>query len=100
MHHYPCYEEYYGQYAHGHPHACGQPYHSGLMGVFGGVINLTTSVLYGGARVVRTIVEGSVWHGEYPPHHDCCSQHGGCGYLHHVYHRHCVPETYHCCGCC
>ncbi len=98
MHHYP----YHGDCHFDHPYACGQPLHSGLMGVFGGVINLTTSMLYGGARVVRTIVEGSVWHGEYPQQQDCCSQHDGCscGCLQHIYHRHCVPETYHCCGCC
>lgn len=95
MHHYPCHEGY-----HGDPHACGQPFYPGLAGVFGGVINLATSVLYGGASVVRTVVEGSVWHGEYPQHHDCCSWHGGCGCTQHVCHRHCVPETYHCCGCC
>ncbi|TAN74300.1 MAG: hypothetical protein EPN14_09325 [Gallionella sp.] len=87
---------------HHYPYGCGQPGHSGLTDVFGGAINLATSVLYGGARVVRTIVEGSVWHSEHPQHHDCCPQHGdcGCGCPHHVYHRHCVPETYHCCGCC
>jgi hypothetical protein len=83
-HHHDCYMP-------PHPH----PYQPGLMGVFGGVINLTTAALYGGARIVRTVVEGSVWHGEYPPHHDCC----GCHH-HHVCHVHCCPETHNCCGCC
>ena len=90
MHPYP----YHGHPAHDHPPHCGQPLHAGLMGVAGGVINLTTSLLYGGARIVRTLVEGSVWHGEYPPQHGC----GGC--VQHVCHLHCVPETYPCCGCC
>jgi len=71
------------------------PYHSGLMGLVGGVLNLTTSALYGGARIVRTVVEGSVWHGEYPPHYGHC----GCHHQH-VCHVHCCPESYHCCGCC
>lgn len=83
-HHHDCYMP-------PHPH----PYQPGLMGVFGGVINLTTAALYGGARIVRTVVEGSVWHGEYPPHHDCC----GCHH-HHVCHVQCCPETHNCCGCC
>lgn len=78
---------------HGPPYL--HPYQPGLMGVFGGVINLTTSVLYGGARMVRTVVEGSVWHGEYPPYHGSC----GCRH-HHGCHVRCCPETYHSCGCC
>ena len=72
------------------------PYNPGLLGVLGGVINLTTTVLYGGARIVRTVVEGSVWYGEYPPHH-----HAGCGcHHHHQCHVQCCPETHDCCGCC
>lgn len=82
---------------HHYDYHCQQPtqlYHSGLMGVFGGVMNLTTSVLYGGASIVRTIVEGSVWHAEYPQYHTCCQ------YSQHVCHVHCCPEQYSCCGCC
>lgn len=59
--------------------------HAGLMGVAGGMINLATTMMFGGARVVRTIVEGSLWHAEHPPYHR--SSHP-C----HVCHV--------CCGCC
>ena len=73
-----------------------QSYQSGLLGVFGGVISLTTATLYGGASIVRTIVEGSVWQAEHPQY--------GCSYCQpecHVCYCHCLPEAHHCCcGCC
>jgi hypothetical protein len=77
-----------------HTPAYTYPHQPGLLGVFGGVINLTTAALYGGAHIVRTIVEGSVWHGEHPPHHGRCTCHG------HACHVDCCPETHNCCGCC
>jgi hypothetical protein len=57
-----------------HGHAGYPVYQPGLIGVFGGIINLTVAALQGGARVVRTVVEGSVWDA-YPEHHDCCTHH-------------------------
>lgn len=81
-------------------HHYGPPpvYQRGLMGVFGGIINLTTAVLYGGARISRSIVEGAVWGGAEPPyHHNCCCHHHT---IHHTRHVHCVPENHDCCGCC
>ncbi|MGD8569293.1 MAG: hypothetical protein PVJ39_14495 [Gammaproteobacteria bacterium] len=93
------YDDYGNPVPHSHPAPHPQPYNPGIVGIVGGVINLTTTALYGGARVVRTIVEGSVWHGEHPyHHHGCCAhQHHGC---HHACHVHCCPENYSCCGCC
>jgi hypothetical protein len=87
-HHYPGFD----------PHYAGYPPHAGLMGIIGGVINLATNTLYGGARIVRTVVEGSVWQAEYPHHYGM----GGCHPQPccHVCHVHCIPETYSCCGCC
>ena len=91
---------------HHHPRHDARPgfhHHSGLMGVFGGMINLTTAFLQGGATIVRTIVEGSVWHGCHPEHHHfhhgCCS---GCyAQGHHSYHVECLPHSYPChCSCC
>lgn len=66
----------------------------GLLGVFGGIINLTTASLRGGANIIRTVVEGSVWHSH---QHDRC----GCGGrpVCHCYHTECSPRTYGC-GCC
>ncbi len=68
-----------------HHHPCHNATHAGLVGVIGGLINLTTTALYGGTRIVRTIVEGAVWHAEHPPyyhgcHHSscCCQQHHSC----------------------
>jgi hypothetical protein len=87
---------------HHHPnhHSC--PHagtsHPGLMGVFGGLIQLTTATLYGGASILRTIVEGSVWHGCHESHHygterSCCHE------VVHCCHVTCVPPSYsH--GCC
>lgn len=68
--------------------------HTGLVGLAGGMISLATTALYGGARIARTVIEGSVWYGEHPPyhHHHCHSCH--------VCHVHCCPPTYECCGCC
>lgn len=77
--------------------------HPGLMGVFGGMIDLTTAVLQGGATLVRTIVEGSVWHGchpGYPPYYP--AYWSGCHVQgHHSYYVECVPHCYPCrCSCC
>lgn len=80
-----------------YPHQA-YPQHTGLVGLVGGIINLTTSSLFGGARIVRTLVEGSVWGAEHPPHYGSC----GCCQQHccHVHHLHCIPETHDGCGCC
>lgn len=81
---------------HSYPHVGTS--HPGLMGVFGGIINLTTATLYGGASILRTIVEGSVWHGCHQGHH-----HGGycscCSDVVHCCHVTCVPPSYSCCCC-
>lgn len=94
MHHHPC----HGHVASGPARPCAPPPHAGLAGVAGGVINLATSLLFGGAQIVRTLVEGSVWQ-DVPTHHrGCCC--GGC--VQHVYHVSCVPGTCSCscCRCC
>jgi hypothetical protein len=84
---------------HGHP---GPVYHPGVTGIFGGVVNLTVSALQGGARLLRTVVEGTVWHAG----HDCCGPcghppvHGGCHcgccapVAHHCCHVECLPPVY------
>jgi len=72
-------------------------HHPGLMGVLGGVIGLTTATLHGGVRVVRTVVEGTLW-GPcyyycdrcYYPYHTCCPP------VYHCYHIECRPRFY-CC---
>lgn len=84
-----------------HPNAMAPGYHPGLLGVFGGFINLTTAALQGGARLVRTVVEGSIWHGCHDPWGACQSHHGhggGCG-CHHGHphgccHVECQPPSY------
>lgn len=93
-------QHYHHGFHHRQPHALhhAAAYHPGLIGVFGGLINLTTSALMGGARVIRTIVEGSVWHschmGGHHGHHGC-----SCCQPHHYYHVECHPPVYrgHCC---
>lgn len=74
---------------------CSRPvYHHGLMGIFGGIINLTTSVMHSGARVVRTVVEGSVWHGlcnGCAPYNDRCRCYQP---VQHCYCIECAPKTY------
>lgn len=82
-----------------HRHHCPPPHagttrHPGLIGVFGGVINLTTTVLYSGARILRTVVEGAVWQDECPRCHCSCPQ------THHVHHVKCEPEYCGRCNCC
>jgi hypothetical protein len=64
--HEPCYMHA----PHGYP---GYPvYQPGLIGVFGSIINLTVAALQGGARVVRTVVEGSIWESHHEHwRHDC-----------------------------
>lgn len=73
-----------------YPHRSREINHPGIMGAFGGIINLTTATLYGGAKIVRNIVEGSVWHGCDCGHAnhgrcDCCHR------VHHKYHVKCLP---------
>ncbi len=84
---------YHHQHRHHHP-AHPQPVlYGGLIGVFGGIIGLTTATLHGGARLVKTIVEDTLWgdcshHGHYPCD-PCC----------HHYTVECLPHTYGC-DCC
>ncbi len=78
---------------------CHPTYHPGLMGVFGGIINLTTATLQGAAHITRTVVEGSVWHSCHADHHydhhsDCCHT------VHHCYHVECEPKCFKCSSCC
>jgi hypothetical protein len=91
------------------PHHPGPPQHSGLMGVLGGAVNLATSALYGGAGLVRTVVEGTMWHGCHPHHDPCCHSGCGCGHHHDCCSCHCVSSCHCCCiqhvpplytGCC
>gem|GEM_PF-3424010 len=96
---------YHGRRGHeGYHRGCGTSYppavHPGLMGVFGAMINLATSSLQGGARIVKTVVEGSVWYSHcetpcLPMRCSCC-----CGPVVHRCHVECVPRTYGCCCCC
>jgi hypothetical protein len=60
--------------------------HAGLVGIFGGVINLTTAALQGGARIVRTVVEGTMWHAV---HDGCCEPEPRC-----CCHVECEPPVY------
>ena len=68
-------------------YSSGPQYQPGLIHVFGGLVGLTTAALQGGARLIRTVVEGAVWEGGgcYHPH----MAHGGC----------CEPRHEHGCGC-
>lgn len=87
---------------HGHyPHHYGSGHHAGLIGVFGGMINLSTASLQGGAKVVRNVVERILWHGcpdgGHFEHHGCGPDcHGRC---HHCCCAEYVPRTYPCCCC-
>lgn len=69
-------------------------YNAGLVGLFGSMIGLTTAILYGGARVVQTIVEGSVWNSAYDCYGGCCGCDSCCHPMHHCYHVKCQPPTY------
>ncbi len=92
------YHEDRGRYGHGAlQHYESEFCHPGLMGIFGGFINLTTSTLQGGARIIKHVVEGSVWHAEScnDYHYNSCSCHSNC----HNYHVECVPRSYDC-SCC
>lgn len=47
----------------GYSYPC-QPYRrGGLVGVAGGILELTTTALQAGTGLVRTVVEGAVWQG-------------------------------------
>ncbi|GAB4379510.1 MAG: hypothetical protein Kow0042_29000 [Calditrichia bacterium] len=87
----PHYHSYY-HVKHHHP----APPHGGLLGIFGGIVGLTTATLQSGARIIRTVVEGTLWHRTHPVYTGC-----GCP-CHHGYHCHhvdCCPPQYPC-GCC
>lgn len=86
-------------YPHGvGPHHPGHPPHAGVADVIGGVVNLTTAALYGGARLVRTVVEGTMWYGCHPHHDPCVGFHPGS--YHHRYHDCCSCWCSHLCHCC
>jgi hypothetical protein len=76
----------------------GYPPAAGLPAVIGGAIHLATTTLYSGARLLRTIVENSVWEAEHPRYYGYA--HAGCSPCMHVCHVHCIPETYECHRCC
>lgn len=76
-------------YYYGYPYRpYGAYHHPGLLSVFGGIMNLTIATLGGGARIIRTVVEGTVWHGCYDP--------GGWSYPvpYHYYQIQCCPPAY------
>ncbi len=76
---------------HNHHHAhrhCAT--HGGIVGVLGGVINLTTMALYGGARIIQTVVDGAAWHADHSPY--SCHQHHG-----HHHHGDCRVGHHDCC---
>ena len=79
---------------HSHPHLPQPMPHGGLLGIFGGVVGLTTASLQGGVRIIRHVVEGTLWHGDY---HGGCGCH--CGHPHHIYHYECRPHYHGHCGC-
>jgi len=87
---------------HHHPHHfalhhANPPHHSGMVGVLGGVVDLATAALYGGSRLVRTVVEGTMWYGCHP-HHDPCRQPGwGPGHHHDCCSCWCAPACHCCC---
>ncbi len=77
---------------------CQQPLpNPGLVGIFGGIVNLTTTALEAGATIVRTVVEGTMWHSG-PGHHHwddhCCEPHHCCCSFE------CRPPVHHNCGHC
>jgi len=89
-------------YSHGYHHPHGAYYQPGLIGVLGGILGLTTATLQASTRIIRTVVEGTVWYGC----HDCdfdCYHPDPCFCHHephaeHCYHIECVPPCYgHCC---
>jgi hypothetical protein len=49
----------------------------GLLTLFGSSIALASATLWGGARVVKHVVEGSLWESGRPwhDHHGCCCVH-------------------------
>lgn len=64
------------------------------MGIVGGVIGLTTATLHGGVKIVRTVVEGTLWGSCY--HDQDCYPHHGChSSVHHCYNIECRPHFYH-----
>lgn len=96
-------------YHHG-PHLPGPPDHPGIAGVFGGVVNLAASALYGGASVIRNVVEGTMWY-DCHSHHFDPGRHCGCDpcHAHDCCSCYCAPSFHHCCvqhvpplytGCC
>lgn len=89
---------HYAQYEHHGNCGCQNP---GLVGVFGGILGLSTALLQGSARMARTVVEGTMWYGchdycDGPYHHGSshCGQHGGQHggrHAYHYYHVDCWP---------
>ena len=80
------------------PPACyGYPPPVGLPTLIGSAIHLATTTLYSGARLLRTLVENSVWEAEHPAYGGFGH---GCPPCVHVCHVHCIPESYECQGCC
>lgn len=78
-------------HAHHHHHPCPPvpATYPGLLTLFGSTIALASATLWGGARVVKRVVEGSLWHsGDY-------GHAGHCGCHHHHYTVECRPP----CGC-
>lgn len=85
-------------YTHHYPHShAGRPVpvaYPGLLTLFGSSIALASATLWGGARVVKRVVEGSLWES-----HPCgCSSHGCCAC--HCYHIECRPPCACHCHCC
>ncbi len=76
-------------------HSCRHVHHLGFAGILVGTINLATTALYGGARVIRRVIENAAWQGVsdcYPQSHNkpgCYSQPDR-----HCYCIECVPTTY------
>jgi hypothetical protein len=90
---------------HEHHHNISYPalqYQPGLLTLFGSAIGLTSATLWGGAHVVKRIVEGSLWE-SCGSHHGCgCSRRcgcGGCGCAHCCIIE-CRPAVYRCSCCC
>lgn len=65
----------------------------GLLVLFGSTIALASATLWGGARVVKRVVEGSLWESHGCDPHHCCDQH--------FYRVECQPPcACRCCRCC
>lgn len=80
-----------------HYHGC-NPYsrpvpNPGLAGILVGIVNLTGTALQGGANLIRTVVEGTMWHSGGHHDHCCCEPHHCCCYE-------CRPSVHHNCGHC